>query len=59
MWFSRFSNSQVTADFPGEKLVDLRVSWHGGAEISGRVSPPRMIAALADEHTTLRRQMPD
>jgi hypothetical protein len=57
--FSWFDNSQVPADFPGEKFVDLGVAWDSGAEISGRVAPPRIIAAFADEHTTLRRQMPD
>jgi hypothetical protein len=59
LFFSWFGNAQIPADFPGEKFVNFGVARHGGAKISGRVAPPRMTAAFADEHTTLRRQMPD
>jgi len=57
--FLWFGNSQVSTYLPGEKFVDLRVARHGGAKISGRIAPPRMIATFADKHAALRAQMSD
>lgn len=56
---SRLGNSQVPADFPGEKFVDFGVPRHGGTAVGRGIAPPGMVAAFADENATLRVQMPD
>jgi hypothetical protein len=59
MRISWFGNSQVAANLSSQKFVDFVVPRHSGAEISRRVSPPRMIGTFADEHAALRGQIPD
>jgi hypothetical protein len=56
---SGFGNSQIPADFSRQKFVNFGMSGHGGAKISRRVSPPRMVAPFPDEYAALPGQVPD
>jgi hypothetical protein len=50
-------HAQIPADLPAERVGNLRMSRHGGASAVGRVAPPRMPAALADQGAAVPAQV--
>jgi DNA invertase Pin-like site-specific DNA recombinase len=54
---SRFGNAQVSADLAGQGVRDLGMSGDSGPSIVGRVAPPGMAPALADQHAAVLPEM--
>jgi hypothetical protein len=48
---------QLPADFAGQSVVDLRVSWHGGLRAIGRIHIDRMPRPLAFQTAALPLQV--
>ena len=55
----RLRDVEVAADLPREEVVDLAVPWHRGRLAGHRIDVDGMAAALAQEATAMRLQMPD
>src|SRR5258708_1501100 len=56
---SGLRNSKIAADFSSQEAVDLGMARDSRPAISGRVAPPGMGAALADQDTAVRREVAD
>src|ERR1043166_3794123 len=54
---SRVRHSQIPADFTRKKAIDFIVTRDGGTLICRRITPPRVIAAFANEYAAVSPQM--
>lgn len=45
--FQPLSSAQIPEDFVGQRLLDLRVPWHGLNDSGFRIDPQRMLCAFA------------
>lgn len=52
-----FGNAEISADLPRQEVADLTMPWNRGASLSGRIAPPGMAGALANERATVLSQM--